>query len=44
MLIFFKYTQMYSLIQIQDESAVYDFVKSDGEENEIMKNVMHYTT
>ena len=38
MLIFFKYTQMYSLIQIQDESAVYDFVKSDGEENEIINS------
>ena len=29
---------MYSLIQIQDESAVYDFVKSDGEENEIINS------
>ena len=38
MLIFFKYTQMYSLIQIQDESVVYDFVKSDGEENEIINS------
>ena len=29
---------MYSLIQIQDESTVYDFVKSDGEENEIINS------